>query len=164
MMVRFPWPPQAMSANGSQGKWRAKASAAQAYKAACWALCKEARVARLDAPAVEVTVVFCPPRNGRFDLDNLLGRCKNGLDAFADAIGVDDGRWQSMTLERGPKEKGGAVYVHATPTTWQHVGNVAQSLVSRVKTCHENRAGPDALASNPTPGHRRPNEEVTQCR
>ena len=153
MMVRFPWPPQAMSANGSQGNWRGKASAAQAYKAACWALCKEARVARIDAPAVEMTVVFCPPRNGRFDLDNLLGRCKNGLDAFADAIGVDDGRWQSMTLERGVKEKGGAVYVHATPTTWQHVGNVAQSLVSRAKTCHENKAGPDALASDPTPNH-----------
>ena len=153
MMVRFPWPPQAMSANGSQGKWRAKASAAQAYKAACWALCKEARVARIDAPAVEVTVVFCPPRNGRFDLDNMLGRAKQGLDAFADAIGIDDGRWHSMTLERGAKEKGGAVYVHATPTTWQHVGNVAQSLVSRAKSCHENEAGPDALASDPTPNH-----------
>ena len=40
-----------------------------------------------------------------------------------------------------------------TEDTWQHVGSVAQSLVSRAKTCHENRAGPDALASNPTPNH-----------
>ena len=114
--VRLPWPPAATSPNASrQGDWRGRSSAARKYKTACAWECTAAAVASLDADAVEVTVTFCPPRAGRYDLDNAQSRIKQGLDAFATAIGVDDARWSSMTLERGLPMRGGAVFVTATP-------------------------------------------------
>lgn len=114
--VQLPWPPRRSSPNASsQGAWRAKASAARSYKAECAWLCEAAKIGRMDADAVEVTVTFCPPSARRFDLDNALAGAKHALDAFAEAIGVDDARWQSMTLERGLPMRGGAVFVTATP-------------------------------------------------
>lgn len=110
-LLRLPWPPQATSPNGSQGKWRAKSSAAKDYKATCAWLCKAAQIKPMTGP-IRVDVAFHPPRNGRFDLDNMLARCKQGLDAVAEAIGVDDGEWVEMRLTRGGKVAGGCVLVH----------------------------------------------------
>ena len=107
--VTLPWPPAALTPNGAHGHWTAKSKAAREYKLACWALCRGLPV--LDADAVEVSVIFRPPSARRYDLDNQLARVKHGLDAVAEAIGVDDGRWLSMTLERGAKTTGGAVVV-----------------------------------------------------
>jgi len=108
--IRLPWPPQATSPNGSQGKWRAKSSAAKQYKDTCAWLCRSARVKPMAGP-IRVDVTFHPQRNGRFDLDNMLARCKQGLDAVAEAIGVDDGDWVEMRLLRGEKVQGGCVLV-----------------------------------------------------
>jgi hypothetical protein len=41
----------------------------------------------------------------------MLGRAKQGLDAFAEAIGVDDSKWQEMTLRRGVKGGAGSIVV-----------------------------------------------------
>lgn len=110
--IILPWPPAAISPNGSQGKFWAKASAAKAYKATCWAICKERNVRPVEAVAVEATIIFCPPTARRYDLDNALARIKQGLDAIAEAIGVDDSKWRSITLERGERCKNGGVIVH----------------------------------------------------
>ena len=111
--ITLPWPPAATSPNGSQGKFRAKVSAAAAYKRAAWAICLERKVRKIEASAVEATVIFCPPSNvNRYDLDNTLSRAKQGLDAIAEAIGVDDSKWRSITLERGERCKNGGVIVH----------------------------------------------------
>lgn len=128
----LPWPPTASSPNGSQGNWRGKASAGRDYKADCWAACKAARIGRMDADAVEVTLIFCPPANRAFDLDNMLARFKRGGDAVAEAIGVDDSRWQSITLERGPKVKGGCVAVGIVPATWRPIGAVAARIAAHI--------------------------------
>lgn len=127
--VVLPWPPTAMSPNGAHGHWAGKSSAARAYKRDCWALCKAAGLAPMEAEAVEVSVIFQPPTARRYDLDNQLARIKQGLDAVAEAIGVDDSRWASMTLERGDKITGGAVVVHVTPTNWQPIGCAAARLL-----------------------------------
>ena len=113
--IRLPWPPAKNKLNGSQGDWRGKARAGRDYKAACAWECRAQMVDRVDADALEITIVFCPPDNRRRDLDGCLAQMKRGLDAFAEAIGVDDGRWRSMTLERGLPMRGGAVFVTATP-------------------------------------------------
>lgn len=113
--VRLPWPSRRSSPNASgQGAWRAKAAAARSYKATCAWECKVQQVVWINAPEVDVTVTFCPPSARRYDLDNALASVKQGCDAFAEAIGVDDGNWRSMTLERGKPVKGGAVIVTAT--------------------------------------------------
>lgn len=52
--VVLPWPPAAMSPNGAHGHWAGKSSAARAYKRDCWALCKAAGLAPMEAEAVEI--------------------------------------------------------------------------------------------------------------
>ena len=128
-VATFPWPPAALSPNGAHGHWTAKSKAAREYKAACWAACRD--LAPLGADAAEVGVIFQPPRNGRYDLDNQLARIKQGLDAFAEAIGVDDGRWVSVTLERGDKTPGGAIHVYAVPSRWRSIGCITASMVEK---------------------------------
>ena len=146
--VILPWPPAATSANASgQGKWRRKSDAARDYKSDCAILCKAARVPFLDAPAADVTVIFCPPRNGRFDLDNMVGRAKQGLDAVAEAVGIDDGKWSSMMLERGEKTPGGAVHVYVTPSRWKSIGSLAGTLIN--ETSRKRRQPSAALTKTP---------------
>lgn len=116
-MVELPWPPRRSSPNASrQGAWRGKAAAAKGYRNACAWTCEISNIGPMEADAVEVTVTFCPPSRRRYDLDNALASIKQGLDAFAAAIGVDDARWVSMTLERGLPVQGGAVFVTAVPS------------------------------------------------
>lgn len=113
--IRLPWPPARTSANASQqGNWRGKAGAARSYKHLCWAICKDQKVQKIrlnHAGDIPVTVTYCPPRNGRVDWDNLAGRCKQGFDAVAEAIGIDDGRWWPVTSARGEAVPGGAVII-----------------------------------------------------
>ena len=45
----------------------------------------------------------------------MLKRMKHGLDAVAEAIGVDDADWRSMTLLRGEPSKNGGVIVEINP-------------------------------------------------
>lgn len=144
-VVTFPWPPAALSPNGAHGHWTAKSKAAREYKAECIKACRS--VGMVDADAVEVGVIFQPPRNVRYDLDNQLARIKQGLDAFADAIGIDDGRWVSMTLERGDKTPGGAIHVYAVPSRWRSIGCVTARLVQE-KT--RERLAPRAGHATPT--------------
>lgn len=122
--VTLPWPPTGLTPNGQHGHWSRKSAAARSYKRDCWAMCKAAGVGPMDADAVEVSVIFQPPSARRYDLDNQLARIKQGLDAVAEAIGIDDGRWVTMTLERGDKTPGGAVVVSITPSNWQSIGCV----------------------------------------
>lgn len=112
----LPWPPSALSPNGSQGDYRGKARTARSYKADCEALLREKgrAVARLPAGSVvsRVTLTYCPPpRVSRFDFDNMGKRMKQGLDALAEALGVDDGAWVSLLQERGERCRDGAVIV-----------------------------------------------------
>lgn len=109
--VTLPWPPQATSANGSQGKWRKKSEAAKSYKSTCAWTIRAANVPRIDFEPL-VSVTFCAPAAvSRYDLDNTIGRAKQGLDALADALGVDDGRWPEMRLKRGPKGGVGSIVI-----------------------------------------------------
>lgn len=131
-IVTLPWPPAALTPNGQHGHWSKKAGAARAYKENCAWACKAAHLLKMDTSAVRVTVTFYPPSNRAYDLDNQLARIKQGLDAVAEAIGVDDSRWLSISLHRGEKRKGGEVEVHIQPETWRSVGSIAAGLVNRI--------------------------------
>lgn len=114
--LKLPWPPSSLSPNGSQGDYRGKARAARGYKATCAAILRERgrAVQRLPEGSTvrRVTVVYCPPsRVSRYDFDNMGKRMKQAFDAIAEAIGVDDGLWQSLLQERGDKCRDGAVIV-----------------------------------------------------
>jgi len=115
-LIRLPWPPAKTSPNASgQGKWRGKSEAAKKYKTACAWECKARNLRPMGCDAVDVEITFCPPSLRRYDLDNMLARCKQGLDAVAEAIAVDDGDWRSELLQRGDKTPSGCVLVHIKP-------------------------------------------------
>ena len=62
---------------------------------------------------LSVKITYHPPTDGRVDWDNISNRAKQGFDAVAQAIGVDDGRWWPVTLDRGDKVKGGRIVIEA---------------------------------------------------
>lgn len=134
--IRLPWPPAKSSPNGSQGDFRGKASAGRSYKADCMKECWAQKVRRIGAASVKVEVVFHPPTARPYDLDNALARAKRGLDAVAEAIGVDDADWTEMRLVRGENVKGGALVVNVTPDgpggapdAWRSIGQIAAGMV-----------------------------------
>lgn len=112
----LPWPPSSLSPNGSQGDFRGKAKAARQYKADCTAILREKgrAIRRLPPGSIvsRVTVTFCPPSGvNRYDFDNMGKRMKQGFDAIAEAIGIDDGAWQSLVMQRGERSKNGGVII-----------------------------------------------------
>lgn len=111
MMVVFPWPPKNLSPN-ARVHWSKKAKSAKAYKLACWALAKEAKL-KIDWDGfINVTLEFIPPTNRRRDFDNTLASMKAGLDGLAAALGVDDYRFR-IAMFFGPTT-GGMVKVTVT--------------------------------------------------
>lgn len=114
----LPWPPSNLSPNGSQKGLRGKRASARAYKGTCAAIMREKgrAVQKLPAGTVveRVTLTYCPPPRVRlngYDFDNMGKRMKQGLDALAEAIGVDDGEWLELLQKRGERCRDGAVIV-----------------------------------------------------
>lgn len=113
ILIRLPWPPTKTSPNKSgQGKWREKSEAARSYKSDCIKTCWAHKVRKLEYRRAHVELTFFPPTAHAFDLDNVLSRAKQGLDGVAEEIGIDDSKWDRMTLIRGEKIKGGCILVH----------------------------------------------------
>ncbi|AZB63881.1 endodeoxyribonuclease RusA [Cereibacter sphaeroides] len=83
------------------------------YRADCAWLAKAA-CGKLNAQRAELRFTFRPPdRKGR-DKDNMIASIKAGIDGLADALGVDDRRFE-MDFEIGEPVKNGAVIVEVTP-------------------------------------------------
>lgn len=122
LKLALPWPARELWPNrsGRQGMpWQVKRR-----------LAKEARaLARLNALVegwnslaagandpwpvgdIPVTLTFCPPNRIRRDLDGMYSACKPYQDGLAEALGLDDSRFNPVTLRRGAVVKGGQVIV-----------------------------------------------------
>ena len=99
--VYFDWPVPALSPN-ARLHWSVKARAAKQYRLHCYMLAKNAKLEK----RVNLHIVFMPPDNRKYDLDNLIARMKSGLDGLADALGVNDNQFKiqavmSATLRTG---------------------------------------------------------------
>lgn len=90
--VTFGWVPRECSPNW-RGHWSKRAKAAKAYKQACWALTKEAKLAVTWDGAIHLWITFNKPSRRVMDDDNLVAAWKNGRDGMALALGVDDSRF-----------------------------------------------------------------------
>lgn len=111
MQVALPWPSSKLRPNASSpGAWRIKQAAAKAYRADCAIMCRAGGLARVNMDAAHLTIRFCPPDRRRRDLDNMLASFKQGIDAIAEAIGIDDYHF-GFTIVRGEPVKGGEVVV-----------------------------------------------------
>lgn len=91
--ITLPWPPKALSPN-ARVHWSVKSKAAKAYRAACFALCKEAKlVAPVTDGRLHLWLVFHAPDRRARDDDNMIAAFKSGRDGIADALGIDDKRF-----------------------------------------------------------------------
>lgn len=95
MNVILPWPPKELSPN-ARLHWARVAKAKKAYRETCFWL---AKAAKLQAPAeglVRIELTFYPPCRRSRDKDNLIASMKAGLDGLADAMAVNDKRFDPV--------------------------------------------------------------------
>jgi len=116
ILFSLPWPDRALSPNSridrrSSTKIRQAARDAGFY-AAKEAMQKAGRSVYVPSTArIAISYTFHAANMRRYDLDNSLSRCKAYSDGIALAIGVDDSRWDAVTLRRGKPVDGGCVVV-----------------------------------------------------
>jgi len=114
--VTLPWPDRNLSPN-ARCHWAVKASAVRRARKAAWLLVLEQRGRRKLAHAgAHIAWEFCPPSLRRYDMDNLITQHKAAQDGIADALGIDDSKFQT-TYSMGQPVKGGAVFVTIRGTT-----------------------------------------------
>lgn len=111
MRIVLPWPPSELSPNKRQ-HWAQLAKAKKLYRAACATQARLQGIDRMASERLHLSLTFYPPTRRAYDLDNLLARCKAGLDGLADVVGVDDSRW-SLSIQKAG-EVGGYVEVTIT--------------------------------------------------
>lgn len=114
-LIRCPWPATPLSPN-ARTHWATKAKYAKALKEASHKAA-EPHVEKLKGRnGYTLTLTFHPPQNRRYDIDNLLARCKAMLDGIADALNADDRTFRINLEPVAEKTKGGCVFVSVEPT------------------------------------------------
>ncbi len=110
LRVTLPWPSPSLSPN-ARLHWSRKAPMVRTARKAAWALTLEAGARQMSVSSNPcLAVEFCPPDKRRRDLDNLIASMKAANDGIADALGIDDSKFQT-TYRMGEPVKGGAVHV-----------------------------------------------------
>lgn len=112
-VVVLPWPDRKLHPN-ARCHWRAKAPVVKKARAdAAWLTW--AHVGRnLKWPGARVSVTFNPPDNRRRDIDGMIASHKAAQDGIADALGIDDSKFQ-LSYAIGTPIKGGSVRVEILP-------------------------------------------------
>lgn len=113
-MIVLPWPDLAALSPNSRTHWRALASAKKRYRQACYLSALAQRANKLRLPKrddIAVLIEFCPPDRRKRDRDNCLSAIKAGLDGLCDALGIDDSRFEPVTVSMGHVTAGGEVRV-----------------------------------------------------
>lgn len=120
MRVTLPWPDRILSPN-ARAHWRRKAAVVKVARqhAAMTALAIRgfrAMRARLagDGP-LPLTITFFPPDARRRDRDNMQASLKHALDGIADALDVDDCRFQPTYRFAYPEPPGRVEVAIALP-------------------------------------------------
>lgn len=108
-MITLPWPHVWTHPNARQHwakvaplKKKARAIAKREMTAA---LIKTPLVRRSDEARYRVSLIFYPPaRKRKRDLDGMLASMKAQLDGIADAMGIDDSRFDLVLLMRESRD------------------------------------------------------------
>jgi crossover junction endodeoxyribonuclease RusA len=108
--VILPWPNRKLSPN-ARIHWAASAKQKTYERYTAKMLTFAAGGGALPGGDLQLEITFCPPRRGRWDRDNALASLKAALDGVADALGIDDSRFDPVILRRGAYVKGGTVVV-----------------------------------------------------
>lgn len=137
MNIELPWPPKECSPN-ARAHYLAKSRVTKAYREQAYWLAQSRanyekaavvlgcrpidpaavtgthllpRALRPDySDAIILSIVFHPPDKRKRDLDNMLSSIKAGLDGIADALSVNDQRFE-FNIKRGDPVKSGSVVI-----------------------------------------------------
>ena len=109
--LTLPWPDRRLSPNARLDRRQVAGIKAREKEAARILTIEKYFVGYLADVKVDqpVSIEFCPPDNIKRDRDNLLASLKSQLDGVAEALGIDDSRFEPITIRRGPVVKGGQV-------------------------------------------------------
>lgn len=112
--ILLAWPDKGLSPNArlhyhalARLKAAAREEAMWSTKAAIPIKARQA-IAQGDEP-IRLTLTFIPPDRRPRDADNCIASLKAALDGIADALGVDDRRFQPTYEFRDPAKPGGVV-------------------------------------------------------
>lgn len=108
-MIILAWPPKELHPN-KRIHWGSKSKLTKAYRnAAGWAT--KASGDKVEGEgSIHLYICFYPPDKRRRDLDGMLSSIKAGLDGVADALMVNDCRFQ-LQIERCAVIKGGQIRI-----------------------------------------------------
>ena len=109
-MIVLPWPPKELNPN-KRLHWAKRNTHKVVYRDACHLLTVSAKVrAPQGEGAIPITIDFYPPDKRHRDDDNMISSFKAGRDGMANALGVNDRRFQPVYRFNDPI-KGGKVVV-----------------------------------------------------
>lgn len=112
MAIELPWPPRELSPN-ARPHFMARSRATKAYRTTAHWATKAARAKAPDtAGDIDLHVTFYPPSR-RADRQNMPGWIKAGIDGIADALGVNDRRFNPAYFYAEPVKNGRVVVVVA---------------------------------------------------
>lgn len=107
--ITLPWISRTASPNGG-GHYRTIHGTRMRRKTDAWLCCRELpRPKGVDH--IPLTIIFNPPTNQRFDLDNALASLKGDLDGIAARLKIDDRMFRPIVLDVGQVGKPGSVDV-----------------------------------------------------
>lgn len=106
LVVRLPWPDRALSPN-ARGHWSKRHRASQSARKMAWAVTRQ-QFAHPSATwrqraSIPLHFTFMEPNAHHRDDDNLLAMMKPYRDGIADALGVDDSRFEIKSITRTRK-------------------------------------------------------------
>lgn len=107
--VELPWPDRLLHPN-ARPHWAKKAKAVKSARVDAFYSTRSECKATVGWDRAKVRVEFAPPDNRRRDMDGMISSHKAAQDGIADALGVDDSKFET-TYRIGAPVKGGAVIV-----------------------------------------------------
>ena len=107
------WPPSELCPNASL-HWAKLARAKKQYRNACFSVSKE-QLKKFNTDSIPEKLVlemtFIPPDRRSYDRDNLVARMKSGIDGLADALKINDKRFNTVISTMDTDYLGGFVRI-----------------------------------------------------
>ena len=114
------WPPSDLSPN-ARLHWAKLARAKKHYRQACLSVTKEQlkKYGKCnDLPErLVLEMTFIPPDRRSYDRDNLVARMKSGIDGLADALRINDKRFNTVISTMDTDTLGGFVRIRILQET-----------------------------------------------
>ena len=109
------WPPSDLSPN-KRLHWAKLASAKKQYRQKCNSVAKEQlkkykKITENIPERLVLEMTFIPPDKRSYDRDNLVARMKSGIDGLADALKINDKRFNTVISPMDQDYLGGFVRI-----------------------------------------------------